>query len=199
MDHDEIVADLEAKLEEAEAKINDITRDAATDELATKLADAEAEVARLTTENEEFATSLEEAKTSKEALAGQLEEANANIETLTAAVADLTQRVEDFEADEAEAAAAERLAERIANLPEHFQEAHAKRDEESRARVESKWSEMDDETWESYKNDELLAYAVVASASMASRSAAEGANLGGGASQNGSRKAAITALLKRNQ
>ncbi len=189
---------LEAQLEEAEQKLADLTRNKATDELTEQLDVAEADVARLLEENEALATSLTEAETSKEALAGQIEEANVKIEELTAANVELSEAVAAFEAIQAETDLAELLDNRISELPDHFQEAHAKRDAESRERVEKKWANMDDETWEVYKTDELLAYATASVKSLEDRTDDEGGALAIGA-KPGSQKAKLTALLKGNQ
>lgn len=191
-------AELEAKLEEAEQKLEAVTRTKATDELNEQLEEAEANVMQLTEENEALITSLTEAETSKEALAGQIKEANAKIEELTTSNVKLLERVAAFEAEQAEVERAELLVTRISALPDHFQEAHAKRDEESRERVEKKWAEMDDETWEAYKTDELLAYATAAVKSLEDRTDDEGGALATGA-KPGSQRAKLASLLKGNQ
>ena len=191
-------AELQAKLDEAEQKLADLTRNKATDELNELLSAAEEEVTRLTEENEALVTSLTEAETSKEALAGQIDEANAKIEELTTANVELSERIAEFETVQAEADLVELLDNRISELPDHYQDAHAKRDEESRERVEKKWANMDDDTWEAYKTDELLVYATASVKSLEDRTDDEGGALAIGA-KPGSQKAKLASLLKGNQ
>jgi hypothetical protein len=68
----------------------------------------------------------------------------------------LTAKVAEFESQRAAAEVAERLAKRLAELPEAFVDAHKQRADDVRAEIETKWAALDDAAWDKYKTEELL-------------------------------------------
>lgn len=101
------------------------------------------------------AAKLIEVETARDAAMAELTKATAEIERLSAELATTTEKLTVFESADAVAKHAERVAARVASLPDAYREAHATKAAEARTRVESKWAAMSDEEWESYKTDEL--------------------------------------------
>lgn len=126
-------------------------------ELETLLAAANTELARLTEENA--------------ALTASLETANA--------------RIAEFESAQAQAAAAERLAQRLAQLPDTYLAAHQALEETKRAEVEARWAALSDEQW-AEKLEDITRVAPVAprTASYRERSEREGRLLTGAATDD---------------
>jgi len=189
----EITTKYSAKEVEQDAKIAELTaaRDAAVAETAKIKSESETRISELTTARDsavaelakvkdELETRVSDLTTARDHVVQQMEQLAARIPVFEEEIKGLRAQVETIEAAKAEVQAktAEnakkaRLAARIAQLPESFRKLHAAKPEENRTRVEAKWSDMTDEQWEQYKNDELLGYQQT-KIGYALRSAAEG-------------------------
>jgi hypothetical protein len=101
-------------------------------------------------------TTIAEMTSAREAMAAEVETLSAQVEQLTADLAVATAALAQHAADAAAHAAEEQLKERLASLPTVFLEAHARRSEDARAAQETKWKDMSDEDWETYRTEELL-------------------------------------------
>ena len=145
----------QAKLETAETKLE--TAEAAVTELTTAKAGLEQELATAQNEAKDLGVKVTELETAREALVAQLETATAKITEHETTIASLTGQLDAYKAAEAEKAVAEKLAARIAALPEEFRKAHAKKDEAKRKEVEARWAKKTDEEWAEYVED-LLGY-----------------------------------------
>lgn len=138
------VAELSSQLETLTTQLTD--NGAAVATATGRATAAEAQVAELTAQ-------LAEARTAADALRTELEAAQASAATLQTTLETAQARVAEFEARDAEAAADRRLATRIAELPEAYRAAHAKRPEADRQVVETRWRNANDEQWAAIKGD----------------------------------------------
>lgn len=114
----------------------------------TELTTATAKIAELTTEKAAVETQLEEAKTSvqeletvKASLEGKLTDQSAELETLRAFKA-------TADAAELENAKTAKWNARLAELCKTARDAFDARDEESKTKLQSRWTEYDQEEWE---------------------------------------------------
>jgi hypothetical protein len=112
----------------------------------------------------ELESKLDELTTTREALASELAAA---VEAQAALVTEL-EGYRAAKAAEAEAEAArvaeERLAARIAELPEPYRAAHAKREESVRTRLEANWAALSEEDWELKKEELSGGFVAIATA-----------------------------------
>jgi hypothetical protein len=107
---------------------------------------------------------LDEAETAQAVALERVDTLQAEVAKLVADFEAATLVIAEFEAAEqarevevaAEAKRA-RLAARIQALPETVRKAHEGRTDERRARLEAKWSDIEEADWELYVQDELLA------------------------------------------
>ena len=133
-----------------------VMTDEETKALTEAAAAAQAQLTEQTAELESMKSRLVEVETARDAVAAELEKANVEIARVSDELKAASEKLAAFESAEAATAHAARVASRIASLPETYREAHAKKDEAARTRVETKWAAMSDEEFEQYKAEELL-------------------------------------------
>ena len=136
---EEKIAELEAQL--AAFKEVEITLRAQLDALTTESAAAVAAA-------EASKTALDELKTTTDALQVALTEAQDALEAKTAELVASEEKLAEYVAKETAAAAADKLAARIAELPEMYMKAHRNREQEAQDRIEAGWMALSDEDWE---------------------------------------------------
>jgi len=132
------VADLAAQVEAAKVAAA-ATKDEAVAAVEAKLAEAEAK--------------LTEMSVAKDALAATVEQANAEVERLNGELTAAAEALAGYRAAEAKQAQDEKLASRIAELPEAYRAAFGARSAEEQDKARARWSEMTDEQWEAFKAD----------------------------------------------
>lgn len=175
---------------ESETRIAELTtaRDSAVTELAKVKDELETRVSDLTTAREHIVGEMEKVITRAQALEEEVKSLRAQVTEIESAKAEVQKKT-------AENAKKARLAARIAQLPESFRKLHAAKADEVRERIEAKWSEMTDEQWEQYKNDELLGYQTT-KVGFVLRSAAEGVLPKSGTEDEDDIKNRVQRLLK---
>ncbi len=183
------VAELAAENETLKANL--VSAEAVATERDRALAEAEA-----------AATKLAETETSRDALVAELASSRDMVTKYETEIAGFMAERAAKEQEQFEAAKRQKLAERIDALPESYRAVHAKKSDEAKARVETKWADMTDEAWDAYRDEELLVGLSVASESKEGmylrKSRAEGAlPLGGAMGEVNSRKSRIRALLDK--
>jgi len=211
----EITTKYSAKETEQDAKIAELTaaRDAAVADATKTKTESETRIAELTTARDsavqelakvkdELETRVSDLTTAREHVVQQMDEVIKRVEFLEeenkglrAQIAQVESAKAEVQAKTAENAKKARLAARIAQLPESFRKLHAAKPDETRERIEAKWSDMTDEQWEQYKNDELLGYQTT-KIGYVLRSAAEGVVPQGGTEDEDDIKNRVQRLLK---
>lgn len=145
------VAELSTQLDEARTAA--AASAASATGAAAEAAERAARVAALEAEVADLTARVAEARTATDAVRAELEAANAASAALQEQLTAAQARVATFEAAEAEAAATQRLAARIAELPEAYRAAHARRPEAERTAVETRWRNASDEQWVAIQAD----------------------------------------------
>lgn len=197
----EILEQLKAEKAAALVKIEELSTQGATQvasitTLEAKVLALESKIAELETANAGFTTKIAELETARTAVAAELVTTAARVAELEGQLKTAADQLAAVEAEKAAKAKSERLAGRIAALPASFQAAHAKKEVETRSRVETKWAEMDDATWTQYVAEELLGYTTVV-ASYKARSEAEGTVIAADVEDGESFGARAARLIKR--
>lgn len=152
------------ELETVKAQVVEL--EALNAELTTQLATSEARFAELVEKLEVThacdvcgavtcpCTTVAELETAKDALTTKVTELETQLAEAATKLAETAAKLAEFEAAAAEQAKTVRLQARLAELPEAYRTAHAKRSVELRQRLESAWAEMSDEDW-ALKKEEL--------------------------------------------
>lgn len=174
---------------ELEIKVVELTtaRDAAVADLVKVKSEMDAKLSDVTTARDYIKGELDK-------VLARIPELEAEIVTYKAQQAEVEAAKADVAKKSADNAKRTKLVSRLASLPEQFRALHAIKAEDVRARVEQKWSDMSDEQWDTYKNDELLGY-MTTKVGYALRSASEGI-LPAGAAEDDDIKARVKKLLK---
>lgn len=198
-DHTEL--QLRDQLDRPRAASHDGSEEAMTDEqkqafeaLEAKVAELEAKVAEqgtAATKMAELEGQLAEANTKADALVSELQGASTAMKDLQEKYDAAVQRLAEFEAREAAAAALATFEARFASLPETYRTAFDARPEEERARFTAKWSAADDADWADF-HAEIAAAFQHARTNYTERSRAEG-----GALPNVGADTGIRELLRR--
>lgn len=110
-----------------------------------------------------------ELETVRDALKTECDTAMARVAELEQTLAATQEKLNGYEVKAAEVAAAQRLVDRLAQLPEAYREAHAKRDAEKRTQLEAVWMQLSDEEW-ALRLDELSVVLPMQKASFVERS-----------------------------
>lgn len=128
-------------------------------QLKTQSDESAAKVAELTAALAEMTARAEAAELKRDAIYDEMQKL---MEQLTAAAAELATKntkLAEVEAEQEKRAVEQRWAARLAELPESYRAAIAKRSEDEQARFVARWSVASDEVWAEFKSDLLVGFA----------------------------------------
>lgn len=101
-------------------------------------------------------TRATEFETARDANASELEAANAEIARVSSELESASVRLAEIDAAATVSARETLVASRLASLPESFQKAFAKKNDDAQTRLKNKWADMNDDDFTFYVSEELL-------------------------------------------